>query len=86
MQSQLEAGKLRLLATFSEERLANYPDLPTVIESGYDVVVRKFRGLAGPKGLPEDVIVGISNSRGASRFEVPVSLRIGQSTRRVHAA
>ena len=23
---------------------------------GYDVAVRKFRGLAGPKGLPEDVI------------------------------
>jgi len=56
MQSQLEAGELRLLATFSEERLDNYPDLPTVKESGYDVVVRKFRGLAGPKGLPTDVI------------------------------
>lgn len=56
IQSQIEAGELRLLATFSDKRLDAFPDLPTVKESGYDVVVRKFRGLAGPKGLPDDVI------------------------------
>ena len=56
IQSQIEAGDLRLLATFSDKRLDAFPDLPTVKESGYDVVVRKFRGLAGPKGLPADVI------------------------------
>ncbi|WP_159588269.1 Bug family tripartite tricarboxylate transporter substrate binding protein [Chelativorans xinjiangense] len=56
IQSQLEAGELRLLATFSDERLEAFPDLPTVEELGYDVVVRKFRGLAGPKDLPVDVI------------------------------
>ena len=56
IQSQIEAGELRLLATFSENRLDSFPDLPTVKETGYDVVVRKFRGLAGPKGLPADVI------------------------------
>jgi putative tricarboxylic transport membrane protein len=56
IQSQLEAGELRLLATFSDERLDAFPDLPTVSESGYDVIVRKFRGLAGPQGLPDDVI------------------------------
>lgn len=56
MQSQLEAGEIKLLATFSGERLDNYPDLPTVKELGYDVEVRKFRGLAAPKGVPEDVI------------------------------
>lgn len=56
IQSQLEAGELRLLATFSEDRLDAFPEIPTISELGYDVVVRKFRGLAGPKGLPEDVI------------------------------
>ena len=56
LQSQLEAGQIRLLATFSANRLDNFPDLQTVKEAGYDVEVRKFRGLAGPKGLPEDVI------------------------------
>lgn len=56
LQSQLEAGEIRLLATFSGQRLDRYPDLPTVSELGYDVVVRKFRGLAAPKGTPANVI------------------------------
>ena len=56
LKAQLEAGKLRLLATFSDRRLTQYPDLPTVQEQGLNVVVRKFRGFAGPKGLPSNII------------------------------
>ncbi len=56
IRSQLEGNKVRVLATFNVGRLANFPDVPTVKESGYDVVVSKFRGLAGPKGLPKDVV------------------------------
>jgi len=55
LRGQLDAGKLRLLATLSETRLAGFPDLPTAREQGVDVVVRKFRGLASPKGVPDDV-------------------------------
>lgn len=54
--SQLEAGQVRILATFTQDRLEAYPDVETVSEAGYDIVARKFRGLAGPKGLSEDVI------------------------------
>lgn len=53
---QLEAGEIRLLATLTADPIEAYPDLPTVQSLGYDVAVRKFRGLAGPQGLPEDVI------------------------------
>ena len=56
LQSQLEAGQVRILATFAAQRLEKYPDAPTVKEAGYDVVGRKFRGLAGPKGMPDDVV------------------------------
>jgi putative tricarboxylic transport membrane protein len=55
LRSQLDAGKVRLLATFNPERIPEKPDVPTVKESGYDVALVKFRGLAGPKGLPENV-------------------------------
>jgi putative tricarboxylic transport membrane protein len=55
LQAQLEAKKIRLLATLSEERLATFPDLPTAKEQGLDLVVRKFRGLAGPKGIADDI-------------------------------
>lgn len=56
LQSQIEAGQIRLLAIFGSERSEHFPDVPTVKESGYDVVVQKFRGFAAPKGLAPSVI------------------------------
>jgi putative tricarboxylic transport membrane protein len=53
---QLDAGRLRLLGIVGEERLPQFPDVPTVREQGIDLAVRKFRGLAGPKGMSADVI------------------------------
>lgn len=55
LQGQLEAGKIRLLATLSESRIASLPQLATAKEQGFDVVIRKFRGLASPKGVPDSV-------------------------------
>ena len=54
--AQLEAGQIRILAVFNPHRMAAFPDVPTVQEYGYDVVMEKFRGLAGPKGLPPEII------------------------------
>jgi tripartite-type tricarboxylate transporter receptor subunit TctC len=56
LESQIGAGQIRLLAVFSDARSPQFPELPTVQESGYEVVVRKFRGFAAPKGLPPAVI------------------------------
>jgi putative tricarboxylic transport membrane protein len=53
---QIEAGDIKLLATYTDQRLDTFPDVRTASEQGIDLVVDKFRGLAGPKGLPEDVI------------------------------
>jgi len=55
IRSQLEAGRLRVLAVFSQERMEGLPDVPTVTESGYDLVLTKFRGLAGPPGTPPEI-------------------------------
>lgn len=55
LQGQLEAGKIRLLATLSENRLEGLPQLMTAKEQGLNVVVRKFRGLASPKGVPDAI-------------------------------
>ncbi|MDQ0305080.1 tripartite tricarboxylate transporter substrate binding protein [Ancylobacter polymorphus] len=55
LRSQLAAGKIRLLATFNPERIPEKPEVPTVKESGFNVSLVKFRGLAGPKGLPDNV-------------------------------
>lgn len=44
-------GRFRLLATWSEKRLAGFPDVPTLKESGYNVVMQAPNGVAAPKGL-----------------------------------
>jgi tripartite-type tricarboxylate transporter receptor subunit TctC len=53
---QIEAGEVRLIATYTEERLDTFPDVQTAREQGIDLVIEKFRGIAGPKGLPDEVI------------------------------
>ncbi len=53
---QLEVGKLRVLAVMGDNRIEQLPDVPTAREQGVDVSVRKFRGLAAPKGTPADVV------------------------------
>jgi putative tricarboxylic transport membrane protein len=56
MRGQLDAGKIRLLGVVGDERMTQFPDVQTVKEQGIELSVRKFRGLAGPKGLPRDLI------------------------------
>jgi len=47
----VEAGKLRLLATWGPERTARFRDVPTLRELGYDVVVDAPNGIGAPRGL-----------------------------------
>jgi putative tricarboxylic transport membrane protein len=53
---QIEAGEIRVIGVFTEDRLADFPDAKTAKEEGVDMVVKKFRGIVGPKGLPPEVI------------------------------
>lgn len=47
----VKAGKLRLLATWGEKRTQDFPDVPTLREQGFDVVVDAPNGVGAPKGL-----------------------------------
>lgn len=47
----VKAGKLRLLATWGAKRTVDFPDVPTLREQGYDVVVDAPNGVGAPKGL-----------------------------------
>ncbi|GJG95132.1 tripartite tricarboxylate transporter substrate binding protein [Cupriavidus pauculus] len=51
----VEAGKLRLLATWGEQRTPRFKDTPTLKELGYNVVVEAPNGIGAPKGLPHDI-------------------------------
>jgi len=54
--AHVKAGKLRIIALFSEQRMADFPNVPTVREQGVDFTMSQWRGLAAPKGTPPDVI------------------------------
>lgn len=45
------SGKLRLLATFTEQRLPRWQQVPTVKELGHDLVIQSPVGIVAPKGL-----------------------------------
>lgn len=54
--SMIDAGKARPLAVMAAKREPLYPDVPTLKESiGSDWEIGVWRGIAGPKGLPDDV-------------------------------
>ncbi|MGO9121748.1 MAG: tripartite tricarboxylate transporter substrate binding protein [Desulfomonilaceae bacterium] len=54
--SQVQAGKLKILALFADKRLAMFPDVPTVKEQGINFAMGMWRGLAAPKGIPPDAL------------------------------
>ena len=53
---QVEAGKLRVLNTWGAERLAKFPDAPTLKELGLDLVQNSPFGIGAPKGTPPAVV------------------------------
>ena len=54
--SQVQAGKLRIMALFSEKRFEMFPDVPTCKEQGLNFAMGQWRGLAAPKGTQAAVI------------------------------
>jgi tripartite-type tricarboxylate transporter receptor subunit TctC len=52
---QARGGTLRPVAITTETKIAEFPDLPTFKELGYDLVASTWFALVGPKGLPDDI-------------------------------
>lgn len=51
-----DTGKLRVIATATEKRVERFPDVPTLKELGYDVVIQSILGIGGPKGMDPKVV------------------------------
>jgi len=50
------SGKIRVLATLTDQRLKRFPNVPTAKEVGYDLAVYSPFGLVGPKGMDPVVV------------------------------
>src|SRR5438874_269245 len=52
----VKAGKVRVLASWGDKRLASMPDVPTLSESGVDAVFFQWSALFAPAGTPAPVL------------------------------
>ena len=58
----VEAGKLRLLMVWTENRAPSFPDVPTLKELGYPLVIDSPWGLAGPKGMDPKIVARLHDA------------------------
>jgi tripartite-type tricarboxylate transporter receptor subunit TctC len=61
---KVDAGQLKFLASATEKRLEELPNVPTLKELGYDVEYAVSRGLLAPKGTPEPILAKLENACG----------------------
>lgn len=54
---QIQAGKLKAIATTYEKRITSYPSIPTAIEQGFPMVnIGHWAGLFAPAGTPSAIV------------------------------
>lgn len=58
----LKAGEVRTLAVMSDKRQPNFPNVPTLKESGIDWSFGSFLSIMGPRRLPANVVTKIDAS------------------------
>ncbi|RZL93460.1 MAG: tripartite tricarboxylate transporter substrate binding protein [Variovorax sp.] len=66
---EVDAGRLRLIATFGPRRSRRWPQVPTLRELGFDIVAMSPYGLAGPRGLPADVLAVLHDAFKKALFD-----------------
>jgi tripartite-type tricarboxylate transporter receptor subunit TctC len=60
---QIRAGKVIPIAVSSRARVAEYPDVPTLAESGYpDLVANTWYALSGPARLPDEIVLKLNRA------------------------
>ena len=52
----VDAGKVRMLNVWTEQRSPRFPDAPTLLEEGEGIVSASPYGIAGPKGMDPKVV------------------------------
>ncbi len=77
IQTHVDAGKLRMLAVTTAQRLPALPNVPTVIESGipgYEAAA--WFGLCAPAGTPRDVVARLARAAANAVNDADVGKRL----------
>jgi tripartite-type tricarboxylate transporter receptor subunit TctC len=59
-QTMIQAGRAKAIGVMAQQRDPKFPDVPTLREQGLDFTMAAWRGVAGPAGMPEDVVSELS--------------------------
>ncbi len=63
----IQDGKIRALAVTGKTRSPDFPNLPTMVESGYpDYVLSFWTGIVAPAGTPADIVARLNAAIGES--------------------
>ena len=79
----VEGGQMRLLCVWSAERAPRFPNVPTLRELGYDIVVTSNYGISGPPRMDPGVVrvlhdafkqalMSEENTRIRAQFDMPL--------------
>jgi len=74
----MQTGRLKGLAVSSPKRLPALPNIPTVMESGYNYQVNNWHGVIAPKGTPKAVIDKLNSEINKAIKEPDFAKRIAQ--------
>jgi tripartite-type tricarboxylate transporter receptor subunit TctC len=78
MLPHVRAGKIKALGMASEKRVAVAPELPTLIESGVQVVGGTWVGLLAPAGTPKPVVEKLARESAAAMRRPEIKERFAQ--------
>jgi len=56
LKAQVAAGKIRILAIATEQRLPDFPNVPTYKEEGFNYIGSHWRGIAAKAGTPKAIV------------------------------
>jgi tripartite-type tricarboxylate transporter receptor subunit TctC len=82
---QLRGGTVNGLAVSAEQRLPDYAGVPTFKELGYDLVATNWFGLAGPAGLPADIVRKVNHEINVAMAKPESQQRMREDGMLVHA-
>ena len=75
---QIQSGTVTALAHTGSERLPDYPNVPTFRDLCYDLVATNWFGLAGPAGLPDEIVQKVNRAINAGMATPASQERIRQ--------
>lgn len=81
VRAHVAAGTVRVLASFSKEKYAVFPDAESVVQAGYNVTLPADYSIVGPKGMPKEVLdkllpasLKVANSKEFAEFATKMGL------------